>query len=55
MILTWILMINLAIGGGFAAEFHTQDACESAGRAYVMRMEQHHKSWWICVAKGKPA
>ena len=50
--MTWILMINLGIGGGFSAEFATQDACESAGRAYVMKMEKHHQAWFLCVSKG---
>jgi hypothetical protein len=49
----YVLMINLAIGGGFAAEFSSQDACEDAGRAYVQRMERHQLSWYICVPKGK--
>lgn len=47
----FVLMVNLAIGGGFTAEFSSKGACEAAGRAYMQRMDRHQQSWWICVPK----
>ena len=49
----FVLMVNLAIGGGFSAEFFGLEACQSAGKAYMQRMDRHQQSWFLCEPKKK--
>ena len=47
----YILLMVIAGGGGFSAEFETQDACEAARSAFLAE-DERQLSISICVPKG---